>query len=181
MIRKNNQINTAPIYRAATFLPSSVNLEKRTIDVTWTTGARVLRTPWFDDPYFEELAVDNESVRLQRLSDTGPLLDSHIAGRLKDQIGSVKRAWIKDGKGFATVQVRSNPESLEIWEDVKDGIIRNISVGYYIHELTESKESAGEYQTYRALTGSPLKSPWFPSQQMQELKQEHPIFPLPPN
>ncbi|NRA62968.1 MAG: Mu-like prophage major head subunit gpT family protein [Pseudobacteriovorax sp.] len=157
MTLKNNQINTAPVYRAATFLPSSVDINNRTIDVTWTTGARVLRTPWFDDPYFEELAVDEQSVRLQRLNDTGPLLDSHIANRLKDQIGSVSRAWIADGKGYATVQFRSNPESLEIWEDVKDGIIRNISVGYHIHELTETKESDGKYSTYRATDWEPFE------------------------
>ena len=158
MTQKRNVIDTAPVYRSAFFIPASQNPDKRTIDVTWTTGARVLRTPWFDDPILRRASRRLYSPYvLARLNDTGPLLDSHVANRLKDQIGSVKRAWVEDGKGYATVQFRSNPESLEIWEDVKSGIIRNISVGYIIHEMTETKGAESSYSTFRATDWEPFE------------------------
>ncbi|MFW7382406.1 MAG: hypothetical protein ACOH5I_26650 [Oligoflexus sp.] len=107
------EIDGSIIYRAAKFLPKTVSEEERTVDLVWTTGSRVLRVPWFDEPYFEELSVEDSSIRLQRLNGGAPLLDSHESRNLSDQIGVVLRSWIKGGKGHATVQFRSNAKSQE--------------------------------------------------------------------
>ena len=61
---KVQRLETTPIYREASFNPKTVNEEERTIELVWTTGARVLRTPFWDEPYYEELAVDSGAIRL---------------------------------------------------------------------------------------------------------------------
>jgi hypothetical protein len=45
-----------PLALRAAFNPRSVNLEKRTVDVTWSTGAKVLRG--YFDRFYEELSMD---------------------------------------------------------------------------------------------------------------------------
>lgn len=110
--------------------PSSINHEERTVEVVWTSGAKVERRG-----YIEELVVNSESVDLSRLNAGAPLLNSHRSGDLQDVVGVVDSAWLKNGKGYALV--RFSERAKEIWQDVKEGIIRNISVGYSIEEVEE--------------------------------------------
>ncbi len=156
-VKLNRQVESEPVYRAATFKPDSVDEENRTIELVWTTGAKVLRSPWWDDPYYEELAVEPEAIRMDRLNNSAPLLDTHESYRLDDQIGKVVRAWVKGGEGHAVVQFRSNQKSLDIWNDVKSGIIRNISVGYAVHEMVEHREADAKYSTFRAVDWEPFE------------------------
>jgi hypothetical protein len=52
--------------------------EKRTVQVVWTTGARVKRG--YFEPYYEELSLDPKHVRMDRLSSgNAPLLNTHRA------------------------------------------------------------------------------------------------------
>ncbi len=157
MTLNERRVESKPVYRAATFLPETVNNEERTIELVWSTGARVLRTPWWDDPYYEELAIDTKAIRLERLNNSAPLLDTHESRSLSNQIGKVVRAWVQDGKAHAIVQFRSNKKSLEIWVDVAAGIIRNVSVGYVVHEMTEVRESDAKYTTFRAIDWEPYE------------------------
>ena len=60
----------------AFFEPSSVDTEARTAEVIWTTGARVQRSG-FNGPYLEELSMAPESIRMDRLNNGAPLLNSH--------------------------------------------------------------------------------------------------------
>ena len=61
-----------------------------------------------------------------------------------DQIGVVKRAWIDaDKKGRATVKFSKSARAEEIFQDVKDGIRRLVSVGYRIHNEESEKLQGG--------------------------------------
>jgi hypothetical protein len=47
---------------------STVNAEKRTAELTWTSGAQVQRYDWMPrSPYLEELSLDPKHVRMERL------------------------------------------------------------------------------------------------------------------
>jgi hypothetical protein len=72
----------------------SVDLAKRTVDLVWTTGARVKRYDWMRDRYYwEELSLDPKHVRMERLqSGKAPLLDSHARWDLRSVIGVVETA-----------------------------------------------------------------------------------------
>ncbi len=120
--------------RAGAISPATYNAEARTVDVVWTTGARVRRMDWWTgQAYDEELVVTAEAVDLSRLdSGAAAVLDTHAGYSLKSQIGVVLRARIVDGEGRATLQLSEREELAGIVRDIQSGVIRNISVGYNV-------------------------------------------------
>jgi len=130
-----------PLEVRAAFAPDSVNDETRTVDLTWTTGASVRRFDWSTGSYYlERLRVDKGAVDLSRLQAGAALLAQHNQYSLDGQIGVVERAWIEGGQGHATVRFSKRAEVEPIWQDVKDGIIRNVSVGYSQDKVRDTKE-----------------------------------------
>lgn len=160
-MKKRKQQIPMQDFRAG-FVPKSFNKEKRTVEVVWTTGAKVLRSPWWGEAYYEELQVDEKAVRLDRLNSGAPLLNNHSSYSLEDVIGVVESAELRDGKGYATVRLSERPEIAGLIKDIEDGIIRNISVGYAVHRYEkvnapEGVEMADETPTYRATDWEPME------------------------
>lgn len=147
----------------AAFVPASVNEELRTVDIIWTTGAEGERCEWDGEVYLESLRVDDASVRMERLNGGAPVLDAHQAYELRNQIGVVERAWIENGVGHATIKFSSRAEVEPFWVDVKNGVIRNISVGYivYRYEVIEST-SDGEPKRMVAVDWEPMELSFVP-------------------
>lgn len=132
--------------------------EKRTADVTWTSGARVLRSPWFGEPYLEELSLDPKHVRMDRLaSGRAPVLDTHQRYSLKNQIGVVDRASI----GAATLRFSKRDEVTPVWNDIQDRIIGNVSFGYIVHKYDRMPPGADggdpKLPVYRAVDWEPFE------------------------
>ena len=84
----------------------------------------------------EVLSHAEGAANLGRLNDGAPLLFNHDMDR---PIGVVERAYLdKDKKkAFSRVRFSRNAFAQEILADVRDGIMRNISVGYRINEMEE--------------------------------------------
>ena len=141
--------------RAGQFQPATIDQAARTIELVWTTGARVRRFDfWTGKRYEEELVVDPSAVDLSRLNGGAPLLDTHGTFRLEDVIGVVERAWIAAGEGRALVRF-SDREAVEpVWRDVAAGILRNVSVGYQVRRF-EITEEEGKPPLYRAVDWLP--------------------------
>ncbi len=138
----------------ADVVPSSLDAEKRTVDVVWTTGARVMRG--FFDQYWEELSLDPKHVRMGRLgSGAAPLLNSHNADDLSSVIGVVETASLQKTKGIATVRFARDPISDGIFQKVSDGIIKNVSVGYRVQKLEKVAEAEGKIPVFRATDWEP--------------------------
>jgi len=139
------------------YQPSTFNDEQRTVDIVWTTGAKGLRRTWMED-YFEELAVTTDAVRMDRLNGGAPVLAAHDSYSLDSVIGVVERAWIENGEGKATIRFSERAEVQPIMQDVKSGILRNISVGYQVHSYERIKaEEKGQPDTYRAVDWEPME------------------------
>lgn len=120
-------------------IESSINIEARTVDVVFTTGASVRRRRWtgWDSsvPFDEVLVVSREAIDLDRLSRGAPALDSHSMYSSYSQVGVVERAWIEGGEGLATIRfpkAEIDKAADRMFGLVTDRIIRNISVGYSI-------------------------------------------------
>lgn len=120
----------------------SVDAEKRTVEVTFTTGATVRRRRWtgWDTsvPFDEILEVSRSAINLDRLNKGAPALDSHSAYRTSSQVGVIEKAWIDGGEGRAMIRFPSKgvDESADrMFAMVSEGIIRNVSVGYSIDEV----------------------------------------------
>ena len=99
-------IELPALRRAADLLPATIDEQDRSIEVVWSTGARVRRQPLFGEPFDEELSMDPGSVRLDRLNAGGPLLKVHDTRTLDAIIGSVVpgSARIDQGRGVARVR-----------------------------------------------------------------------------
>ncbi|NDG47472.1 MAG: phage major capsid protein [Rhodospirillales bacterium] len=112
----------------------TVSEDERSIEFPFSSEYPVAR-------YFgnEILAHTREAVDLARLSDGAPLLFNHDPGKV---IGVVERAWI-DGKkkrGYVAVKFSRNAFAQEVLADVKDGVLRNVSVGYQIADMEQRGE-----------------------------------------
>lgn len=118
-----------------------VNDDARTVDLTFTTGADVIRYDWMSgERYIERLSMEPKSIRLDRLRAGAPLLDSHSAYSIANQIGVVEPDSVtltgKDGR--ATVRFSKRAEVEPYYQDVRDKIIRNVSVGYKVYRFEET-------------------------------------------
>jgi ribosomal protein S25 len=151
-------INLPPLTRAADLLPASIDAAERTIEVVWSTGARVRRNPFFGDPFDEELAMDPRAVRLDRLNAGAPLLKVHDASVLDSVIGSVVpgSARIENGRGVARVRFSDRAEVEPLWKDVEAGHIRAVSIGYQVHRFEVTKQ-AGAPELWRAVDWTPFE------------------------
>lgn len=116
-----------------------VNVEERTANVVWSTGARVKRREWLDwdayQDYWEELSLDPSHVRMGRLqSGSAPVLNAHNRWSLEDQIGVVTSANLAQGEGRATLRFSQRDDVKPIFQDIADKIVRNVSVGYAVYK-----------------------------------------------
>lgn len=155
MTRKTHE--TPMLSLRAAVLPGSVDIDARTVELTWTTGAKGRRWSWDVGSYMEELEVSEDAVRLDRLNNGAPFLNAHNSYELDDVIGVVEKAWIDGAEGRALVRFSKRDDVEKIFSDVQDGILRNISVGYAVHryEVTESDDD--KLPTYRAVDWEPME------------------------
>ena len=165
-VKENTRkVNLPVMTRTATVEPSSLNIEKRTVDIVWTTkkGSRVLRQRFFSEDFHEELGLEKKNVRMGRLeSGTAPFLDQHgftdKAG-VRSAIGVIENAELIEGKeGRATIRFSKRDEVEEIFQDVKDGILSNVSVGYNVFRFMELEETAPDgLKIMRAVDWEPVE------------------------
>lgn len=147
-----------PLSLRASIAPASLDEEARTVELTWTTGARVLRG--YYDKFYEELSTDPKHVRMGRLENGAPLLNSHRGWDLSGVIGVVVSASIKKGEGRAVVRFargEDDPAADAIFRKVRDGIIRNVSVGYRILRMEKVQDGDEEIPVFRATDWEPFE------------------------
>lgn len=140
-------------FRSFAITREAVNVEKRTMEVAFSSEAPVDR--WYGG---EVLGHKAGEVNLTWLSGgTAPLLADHDTD---EQIGVVERAWIgNDMKGRAVVRFGSSDRAARELQDAADGIRGNISVGYSIEEIMLVSADGGasdpENPVYRATKWTP--------------------------
>lgn len=157
-ISGKTSINLERQVRAADVVPSTFNDDELTFDVCFSAGASVRRFD-FDNwrEYNEILSLEEGEVILDTLnSGNAPCLNAHSRGSVSDVIGKVVRAWLTDGKAYATIKMSRREEVVGIIQDIKDGILRQISMGYEVHEFSVTKSDEGDY-TYTAIRWTPFE------------------------
>ena len=155
MTRKTHETPAFSLHAAVR--PESVDIENRTVELTWTTGAKGRRWSWDVGSYMEELEVSDGAVRLDRLNNGAPLLGVHNQYELGAVLAVVERAWIADGLGHALVRFSKREDADVVFKDVIDGILRNVSVGYAVHRYELIEEEDDKLPTYRAVDWEPLE------------------------
>ncbi len=167
------------LHTRAMFEPSTINVEERTVELVWTTGAQVKRASWSRGDYIEELSLQPGAVRLDRLNAGAPLLNSHSSYDLRDQIGVVLRGWLTGSEGRALVKFSRRDDVEPFFQDVRDGIIRNVSVGYKVHKT--ERDETGITPIERAVDWEPFELSLvpIPADAGSQVRSEEPT-PTPP-
>lgn len=130
-----------------------------TASLVFTTGAAVRRYDWFRERAFiERLVVDESAIRLDRLQRGAPLLNSHNQWSLEAQLGVVENPAIRNGEGTCDVTFSRRESVAGYVQDVADGIIRNVSVGYIRHriEMVPPEQEGGLWE-YRVIDWEPME------------------------
>lgn len=154
-IRKATR-EVTPQYMRAAVVPASLDVEARTVELVWSTGAPVLRG--YYEPYYEELSMDPKHVRMDRLqSGAAPLLNAHASYSHTDVIGVVESAVLKKGEGSAIVRFAKDEISEAIFQKIVDGIMKNVSVGYRIFKMEKVSDGEGQVPVYRAVDWQPYE------------------------
>jgi hypothetical protein len=136
------------------------NEAERTVEVIWSTGAKVKRYDWGKDGwYMEELSMEPKAIRLDRFRSGMSFLDTHDGYSMASRLGAVVigSERIEAGKGYATIKLSRNQLGEQIFQDLKDGIPVPISVGYRVHKYEKSTGEEGQMPTYRAIDWEPME------------------------
>ena len=127
--------------------------ENNTITFSCASSMPYLRTD-DDFSYYEVLEISENAIDFQRLVDCkSPLLFEH---NTEKQIGVVLHAWIQNQKLYVTVKFSENDFAQEILKDIKDGIRRNVSIGYIINE-TQLQKQANDFPIIHVVNWKPYE------------------------
>lgn len=152
-----------PLKLRGSFEPSTLDREARTVEITWTTGAKVLRGYW--DKFWEELSLDPAHVHLERLNNGAPFLADHNGYRVADTPGVVERAWLAKGSDglpvgralIRFVKAGTDAEADKLFEKIADAIVANVSVGYRVEKMEKTQETEGEVPVFRVVSWTPYE------------------------
>ncbi len=110
---------------------------------------------WFG---LEILDHSPEAADFTRINQIGCLLFNHNRDMV---IGKINRAWLENGKGYAEVEFDTDEQSEIIYQKVKSGTLKGVSVGYRIDLLEEVQ--AGKTSSDGRFTGPcEIARKWWP-------------------
>jgi len=138
---ESRTVKLPPLSMRADIGPRSINDSQRTVDLILTTTAGIRRKDWWTgEEYVEVLSMDPAHIRLDRINGGAPLLDSHSAYSVSDILGTVVPGSVSTTKRamLGTVRFSKRAAVDDIWADVKDSIIRDVSIGYRVYKFEES-------------------------------------------
>jgi hypothetical protein len=123
--------------RSAQVAANSYDEAANTIEVVFATDTPVVRNTW-DGNYNEVLSMDASHMRMERINSGAPVLNNHRSyGGVDTQLGKVERAWIEGGVAKAILRFSKRADIQPIIQDIRDGIISSVSVGYRVHKYEE--------------------------------------------
>jgi HK97 family phage major capsid protein len=121
-----------------------------------------LRQSWWDDPWVEILGHKAGEVDLVRLNDGAPLLANHdrwaaVGNTPLAAIGVIERAWLDGTRLMADIVVSRREALADLRQDISDGLVRNVSIGYTINERTLTRAVTDGPDEYRVTSWTPFE------------------------
>jgi len=151
MIDKEEKSFKLPIQtRTFEIRQSDIDKDRRTVSLSFSSEEPVER--WYG---VEILDHSQGAVDLSRIKKAGALLINHDP---RDQVGVIEEVYLDqaDRKGRAIVRFGRSAKAEEIFQDVLDGIRKNVSVGYVVKEMKFEKQENG-MDWYRVTRWIPLE------------------------
>lgn len=152
------------LYREITLRAEGIlDEDERRVQVSISSELPVTRRSFFSDPWVEVLGHKRTEINLERLENGATVHYNHSRERA-DRIGVVESAKIvgneQSGRRLeGVVRISKRADVDDVWQDIRDGVLRNISVGYSIDErkLTRDSGGAGEPDEYRVTRWTPME------------------------
>ncbi|CEG29806.1 HK97 family phage prohead protease [Bacillus sp. B-jedd] len=129
--------------RYATINHRTINEDKRQVELSFSSEEPYER--WFG---LEILSHTDGALDLTRLNEIGCLLYNHNRDKV---IGRIDNAWVEGNRGYALVTFDDDPDSDVIYQKVKSGTLKGVSVGYRVDSWEEV--SAGKASSDGRFTG----------------------------
>lgn len=146
------------VHLAASFLPSSADNDKRTIQCVAYSGASVPRYDWrTDEQYDLTLSLDKGAIRLGRMKSGAPVINTHDTYSIESVLGVVEQVKVDGGKLVCTVRFSERDEVTPVWQDVRSGILRNWSLGLWIHQQKDTTEKTSPRRQILAIDWEPFE------------------------
>ena len=140
----------APMSRSLQLERAAIDEDKRTATVAFASEMPFDR--WWGR---EVLDVTATGMRMGRLTTGANLLVDHDS---RDVVGVVESVEIgADRVARAVVRFGRSARAEEVWNDVRDGIRRNVSVGYMIHAAKLVETDDDDNDTYRVTDWEPYE------------------------
>lgn len=137
---------------------NSFDEKNKTIEVVFASETPVRTWSW-DGEFNEVLSCSKEHVRTKRFESGAPVLDNHnrYVG-IGAIMGVVESFRFQDRQGRAVLKFSSRPDLEPYINDIKAGIIRNVSVGYRVHKYELMNPATDDdLATYRAIDWEPME------------------------
>lgn len=136
------------LYRIASFDRAAINEDERTVELSISSEEPYER-------YFGIEILDHApgSVDMSRMKAGAPLLFNHDRNA---HLGRIIAARLDNGRLRITAKFSKSKFAEEKWQDVRDGILREASVGYAVEKMTLEKEEDG-VSTYRVNAWEPFE------------------------
>lgn len=163
MATKTYQVK--PLSMRADFQPSSWSEDARTVDVVFATERPVQSYDWEVGSFMEVLSMDPGAMRRERMEQGLPVLNNHQRFEgVNGVLGVAENFRFENGQGIATIRFSNREEITGVIQDVRDGILKGISVGYRVHKYDLVSKAEGELPVYRATDWEPMEISFAPIQ-----------------
>lgn len=119
------------------------------------------RYGWSED-WVEILGHKSGEVDLARLNGGAAVLANHdrwkaVGNTPLASIGVVERAWIDGNRLMADLIISRREALADLRQDIADGLVRNVSIGYQINERTLLKAYDDQPNEYRVTSWTPFE------------------------
>jgi hypothetical protein len=131
--------------------------------LAFSSEAPVLRRSFFEDDWVEILGHNPTEIDLGRMNNGSAVV---LANHSRDQatgstplasIGVVERAWVEGGRLMADVAISRRDALADLRQDIADGLVRNVSIGYRINERVLTRAGGEVADEYRVTSWTPYE------------------------
>lgn len=126
--------------RDAAVRPATFNAQANTVEAVIATGNPVRRQDATGAEYLEVLDIAGADLTTLRGAS---VLDSHRQAGVNGVLGVVEECWREGNVIAARIRLSTRPEVASIVEDIRAGIVANVSVGYEVQTWAESVGANG--------------------------------------
>lgn len=158
-MKKKQQSLRLPIqHLRAAVEPSSFDADARTVEMRWYSGGAVLRNSFFDGPYMLQFSMDPKDVRLERFQSGRAVLKAghSMSDDVDAVLGVIEEASIGKDGGRARIRFSQRESVTPVLQDIRDGILRNVSMEAIPYRLEEITEKGDDIPTLLATDWEPL-------------------------